>query len=310
MIFFRYIFCLLICTTLFFSAFSSFANEDKRIGLSIDQTVFALSSDPGMKSEMKINVRNTSNRKQKMSISVEDFIGGDDGKIKNMTIKNEQFGMSEWVSSKENDWILESQETKEVTLFVNVPKDATVGAHYAIANIRTFPEIDGQNFQNTIVGGQIGVYILLNVNGNVSGSGNLKKFSAPIIFDENVPFQADFENTGNILYIPYGEVKIKNLITQNESIVKSEKHFVFPGKKYSFEMKWNEEDYLGIYKAQASFIDGNGKAHTQARFLFGKFVFGVPFVFMIVILFFLQRKRGNKKSKKIIFHNKKHHLDH
>lgn len=271
----------------------------EKVSISVDQTVFAFSASPESANEIKINVRNISNTSQKMSIAVKDFVAGDNGFIVNMTDKNEQFGMREWVLAKEQNWILEPQSNKEISLTVNVPKNATVGAHYAIANIQTSPEVDGQNFQSTIVGGQVGVYILVNVKGEISGSGDLKKFNAPVIVGKSVPFKADFENTGNILYIPHGEIKIKNILTRKNITIETEKHFVFPGTKYSFETGWNSPSILGAYNASASFVDANGVRHTQQRFFLGKLFFLVPLLLISIVLIFIVAMKKIKKRKNL-----------
>jgi hypothetical protein len=233
-----------------------------------------------------------------MSIPITDFVGGDDGVITSTTTKNEQFGMSEWVSTKEQNLALEPQESKEVILTITIPKNATVGAHYAIANVQAFPEIDGQNFQNTVIGGQVGVYLLLNVNGAISGSGDLKKFDAPVVAGSSVPLKAEFENTGNVLYIPHGEIQIQNLLTKKTSTVESEKHFVFPNTKYSFEMQWSPGSIFGAYNARAIFVDANGVAHAAQRLFFGKLFFVIPLLLIAVCIFIAAMVRRNRKTKK------------
>lgn len=285
---------------LFFCIFSSIAQADS-VGISVDQSVFALAADPGTTQMVSVNVSNTSNYEQKMSAVTKDFVEGDNGLLVSTTNKNDQFGMKDWVNVDEKNWILAPSETKKITLNVTIPKDATVGAHYAIVDIRAFPEIDGQNFQSTIVGGQIGVYLLFNVNGAVSGSGNLKKFDAPVVIgSDSVPLKAEFENTGNILYIPHGEIKIQNILTKKISTIESEKHFVFPGAKYSFEMAWDQKSIFGFYRAQAVFVDANGAAHIQQRFFFGKLFFVIPLLLLVAAIFaviIFMKKRKPKKLK-------------
>ena len=282
---------------LFFQWNYAYADQ---VGISVDQSIFSFSADAGTLQEIKLNVRNTSEKMQKMSLQVVDFVAGDNGKITSVAARNEQFGMKEWVSAKEPNWVLEPKASKEVVLTINIPKNAAVGAHYALANIRAFPEVDGQNFQNTLVGGQVGVYLLINVSGAISGSGDLKNFDVPVVAPKDVPLKAEFENTGNILYIPHGEIKIQNLLTREISIVDSEKHFVFPNTKYLFEMQWSPGSILGAYSAQATFIDANGVAHAEQRFFFGKLFFIIPLVLILIGIFaalMIRRNRENKKLK-------------
>lgn len=296
MIFFRRISFLVAFLGIFANAHIVLADQ---VGISVDQSIFTFSADPGKSQEIKLNVRNTSEKLQKMSVKIVDFVAGDNGKVTSVAAKNEQFGMKDWVSAKEQQWILEPRATKEVALNITIPENASLGAHYAIANIRAFPEVDGQNFQSTLVGGQVGVYLLINVNGAVSGSGNLKNFDVPIVAPKDVPLKAEFENTGNVLYIPHGEIKIQNLLTRNISTVDSEKHFVFPNTKYLFEMQWSPGSILGAYSAQAIFIDANGVAHAEQRFFFGKLFFIIPLLLIIICIFAVVMIKRNKKKMSI-----------
>ena len=269
----------------------------EKISISVDRTIFSFSANPGSANEIKFKVSNISSEPQNIEIVPEDFVVGDDNSISNTIDKNEQFGMKDWVLSSEKNYALDPKETREIALSINIPEKATVGAHYAIANIRALPQVDGQNFQSAIVGGEIGVYILLNVNGEVSGSGNLKQFQAPIIAGDNVPLKADFENTGNILYIPHGEIQIKNLFTHKNSNIETEKHFVFPGTKYSFEANWDAPSALGAYSAQANFVDANGVNHTQKRLILGKFFFVFPLLILAILVIIFVRKRKKDEPK-------------
>ena len=271
----------------------------EKISIAVDKTIFSFNANPDSVNEIKIKVSNISSEPQNITIAPEDFVVNDNNSILNTTEKNEQFGMKDWISSPEQNYALEPKETREISLLINIPENATVGAHYAIANIQAIPQVDGQNFQSTIVGGQIGIYILLNVNGDASGSGNLDKFKAPIIASRDVSLKADFENTGNILYIPHGEIQINNVLTHKKTTVEMEKHFVFPGTKYSFESTWDAPSVLGVYRAQANFIDADGKIHSQRRWLFGKLSFLVPLLLVAIInLIFVIRKKNRKKKQK------------
>ena len=280
-----------------------------QVGISVDQTIFAFSTDPGITQEVSINVQNTSDLPQRMSAVPKDFVAGDNGAIENITPNNEQFGMKDWVSADEQNWILKPSETKKITLAVNVPENATVGAHYSIVEIRAFPQIDGQNFQSTIIGGQVGVYLLFNVSGDAQGSGNLKKFDAPIVTGNDVPLKAEFENTGNILYIPHGEIQIQNILTKKLSTIESEKHFVFPNTKYLFEIEWSPGSIFGAYSARAIFVDANGVSHAQQRFFFGKLFFPMLVIFLAVLFFAFRKIIKIMRFKKIVFHDKKHDFD-
>jgi hypothetical protein len=268
----------------------------ENIGLSIDQTIFTFDLDPGASQDFSINIASLAKDEMQMSVDVEDFSVDDQNKISILEGRNELFGMKDWIASKgEIDWFAAPSQEKKADFIIEVPKDATVGSHFAVVSVRSLPKIDAENFQRPVVSGRIGVYIMINVKGDVVASGKLNKFEAPLIADKQVDLRTEFENTGNVFYIPHGEVKISSLVLGNETKIETEKHFVFPGKKYSFDLKWDVPSIFGIYTAQAYFVDGDKRIHTQSKILMGKLFFLVPLG--IVLALFLVRKFFLKYKK-------------
>ena len=277
------------------------SNPMESVGISINQSIFSFDSGPNKSLDFKITVENISKNQQKVSVYSQDFSIEDNNQVQILSEVNELSGMKDWIKIGEKDLLLASGEKKEIVFSLNIPQDATVGSHYAGIFFQAFPPIDVQNFQKTIVSGRVGAFILLNVAGEISGKGNLNKFSSPVIANEKTDFKAEFENMGNIYYIPHGEVAIKNLLTRKEKTLEVEKHFVFPGKKYSFDLQWNPESVFGAYRAKAYFIDGDKKVHYSERFLFGKFFFVWPFLLLIILTSIfrkkiLKRKINNEKE--------------
>lgn len=268
------------------------ANLNK-VGLSVDQTVFSFNLDPGASQDFKIKVKNISEKPENLSAEGEDFSVADNNEVSFLAGDNELYGIKNWLKINESNWNLDPGQEKEINISISIPKDATVGSHYSVVSIRAYPQISGDNFQSTIVSGRIGIYVLVNVLGDVSGKGAIKNFQVPIISGNNVALDTEFENTGNIHYIPHGEIHIKNLLTRRDNSIDLEKHFVFPGKKYNFETTWNSGSIFGVYRAQASFVDGDGRVHLAERFIFGKLFFLIPFVIILsaIALFKIRKKK-------------------
>jgi hypothetical protein len=258
----------------------------------VDQTVFSFDANPGEQKTFTVNVKNISKDAEQVSLQFQDFTIGDNNAIQTLTQKNELSGMSEWISVGEKNMMLDPGEDRNIEISVAIPQDATVGSHFALASLGSLPPITGQNFQSTIISGQVGIYVLVNVGGKISGSGNIKKFEAPVITDKQTILKTEFENTGNIHYIPHGEVRIENLFTRQIQNVEVEKHFVFPGKNYLFELTWDKASPFGAYWAQALFVDGDSSVHVSGRLFFGRFFFVIVALLVgILVLIYVLRKR-------------------
>lgn len=279
-------------------SFAQGKNDEEIVGISVDQSALAFDLAPGEERKMKINVGNTSSEEQRMSAETQDFSIGENNEVSFIDGDNEIYGMRSWVKVPTDPWLLDPGSSKEIECVISVPKDAIVGSHYAAVMLRAFPKINVDNFQKTIVSGRIGVYVLVNVLGDKSGTGKLTKFEAPLIADKKVAFNAEFANDGTVHYIPHGEINIRNFLTRKTETINLEKHFVFPGKKYSFATNWDVRSLFGIYVAEASFTDGDGMVHQSQRMIFGKYSFitllglvSVVFVIMKTGYVFYRKKR-------------------
>jgi hypothetical protein len=286
------LFLAVFCPGIIFAQENNSGVEDK-VGISIDQSVFAFDLNPGEKQDFKVKLKNTSDQKQQMSVVQEDFSVSDNNITNFLDGKNEIYGIKDWIGTSETNWFLEAGENKEVKFQLEVPKDVSVGSHYGAVLIRSFPAITGLNFEHTLISGQAGMYVLVNVKGQVSGKGKITKFDAPIFADKTISLKTEFENDGSIHYVPHGEINIKNILSGSNSKIDMEKHFVFPGKKYSFDSEGSIPSTFGIYIANASFIDGDKIQHNQRRIIFGKFS-----IITVLLLLFLAVALGK------LFHQK------
>jgi hypothetical protein len=301
---FGYIF--LVLFAFFFSTSLYCSAEREKIGLSVDQSIFSFNLYPGQQQEFVLRVKNITDRKQQFDVEVRDFSVDNNNKTNFLPERNELFGMKDWIKPEgENVWMIEAGEERLVKFILSVPENANVGSHYSAVIFSVLPEIDFENFQKPIVRGEVGTYIFLNVGGQISGDGLIENFTSPLVIDKEADFSVTFENRGNVHYVPYGEIKIKNIISQKDFNNKLEKHFVFPGKKYTFKYNWKPPSTFGIYTAEAFFVDQTGRNLSEKKMLFGKaFLMLIgALVFMIVIISIIIKRRSKNKFVRSIAPN-------
>lgn len=275
--------------------------EREKIGLSVDQSIFSFNLYPGEEQEFALKIKNITGEKQRIKINLKDFSVDDNNKVSLLNDRNELFGMKDWIILENEDvWLMEGGEEKLIKFTIKVPGDASVGSHYSAVLFNILPEIDFNNFQKPIIGGEIGTYIFLNIGGEISGNGAIKDFFSPKIIEKETNFKIIFKNEGNIHYVPYGEIKIKNLLNRKNENYKLSKHFVFPGKSYTFEHKWQAPSAFGIYTAEAFFIDQAGRSLSEKRLIFGRYFIIIAILAVIsaiIILIFRWRKTKKLKMK-------------
>jgi hypothetical protein len=301
----------------FFSGSTFCLAQNEKVGLSLDQSIFSFNIFPGQKQEFVLNIKNIIEKEQRVSLEVKDFSVEENNKTSFLAEKNEIYGMKDWIRTDENVWILQPGEERRIKFIIDIPGDASVGSHYSATLFKALPIVDAENFQKPIVGGQIGTYFFVNVLGDISGKGKIENFEAPVFVEKQANFKVDFKNEGNVHYIPHGGIEIKNILNGEKTDDTLGKHFVFPGKSFSFEYNWKVPSAFGVYTAKAYFIDQDGRNLEEKRLIFGKYFFVVVVMTILLIIIavtFLRKKlkkeqKSNEENKKQESKNQKINQD-
>ena len=281
---------------LFFRPYLSYAAEHQQTGIFIDQTVLSFAVSPGESRELEIGVGNHSAQQQTIVCSIFDVNIDDENQLRSIATKSENSDLSSWTSCGENQLVLEPGELKKVSFKLDVPQDASLGSHSAGIFFSSVPENANSNSQNMSVSARVGAYLLVNVTGADNGSGKISVFNAPFFYSNNFSLEVIYKNTGNIHYVPHGEIWIQNIFTQKKEKIELEKHFVFPGKEVSFESVWRGGSGFGAYLATAYFVDGNQRIQLSKRIMIGKFVFATFLCLGVAVITFLIIRKKRKKQ--------------
>jgi hypothetical protein len=262
-------------------------------GISIDQSVFAFDASPGENQNFTLNVKNITSDNQEVTFEASNYSIGNNNEISFIAGDNEASGLKNWLSSDIPVLTLKPGEEREISFALKIPANAAPGSHSGavLAKSRAQAETSGPQ-----ISGRVAAHVLVNVKGELNGGGKIDYFYAPIFSGKNVDISATFENTGNVHYIPHGEIIIKNLITKKAQSSILDKHFVFPGKSYTFSIEEKIPSVLGIYSAEANFVDGEGKVYTARRYVLGRYFLVITGIILIALIFlgkFIIRSRKN-----------------
>ena len=281
----------------------------ERLGIAVDEgkVVFDMNADE--EQTFTIKVSNVSDDDRKIELGSVDYAIGDDNQINFQDDITESTKLKEWITPSETEFTLPANTGKDVQFIVRTPQTAEVGSHRGAVIFRVLPIQE----TNVKIQGQIGVHVLINIKGDTKAQGLITKFDVPLFASRDVKYVAEFENKGNIHYVPHGSVNVRNVFTSKQLLydMNESDHFVFPGKKYEFEITEPIPSILGLYRTDAHFVDGEGVDHTRMDFVMG---YGFPAIFTAVfgiiwIVVRKARKSGarNKKSglKLTDVHNEK-----
>lgn len=282
---------LLIKLFLFFAVFSLVANPRcsfaAKTGISIDQSIFAFDANPSESQSFTLKIKSIASEDQEIAFEASDYSIGDNNEISFIAGENEANGLKNWLSSDIPPLFLKSGEEREINFTLKIPANAVPGSHYGAVLAKTMAR-NQEEASGPQISGRVAAHILVNVKGEVRGGGKIAYFYTPFFSGRKDQISVSFENTGNVHYVPHGEITIKNLITKKTQNTLLDKHFVFPGKSYTFSVEKEVPSVFGIYAAEASFVDGEGKVQTARRYVLGKYFPAVAGIVLIAFVFLLR----------------------
>jgi hypothetical protein len=277
------------------SFFPSFACAEK-LGVAVSESKMAFDMDIGEDQTFDVKVTNVSDETQTIVVDVMDYDIGDENSIILRNNSDEQNGIKEWINVPEKEFILQPNAGKDVSFTVHVPENASVGSHRGAVIFRMVPS----DSTSVKVQGQVGVHALINVKGDTHATGMLHWFDVPLFTTHQVMYRAQFENTGNIHYVPHGDIFLRNVVTNKKVTYdfNAEDHFVMPGKKFTFTFMQDIPSVFGIYYAQARFVDGEGAIRQKSDIVMG-YMFPVGIGCVLWVVFFGMRQIKTYRRKRV-----------
>ncbi|MDD5547409.1 MAG: hypothetical protein PHN74_00705 [Candidatus Pacebacteria bacterium] len=226
----------------------------------------------------------------------------------------EESEISKWIKTAKSV-ALKPDEQKIIPFSIEVPADASPGGHFAVmwwGNVAPNSEKADQVGVNT----RAGILVYLTVSGNTIESGNIGEirtnYPKSIINKLPVNFVISFENKGNVILKPFGELVIKNFFGVTKGIlrVNDKGLIVMPNDKKNLETEWNSDFAFGPYKATANLVLGKDNQRIEKSiwvYVFPtKIVIGIVSVISLIIMAIIIKviikiisliKRNNKKKK-------------
>lgn len=274
-----------------------------------------IEADPGEKVNSKLNLINDKDIAKTFYFSAENFEAQEETGNPKFVFSDED--LATWIEAP-SQITLEPKEKKEIPFYVNVPKDAGVGGHFAAIFWGTNPPKTAGSGQ-VAVGGKIGLLVFLKVRGDIVEKGEIIEFKSlsdkKLYTSLPVDFFYRFENSGNDRTKPAGETVIRNTFGgTTETIPANEKQgSVLPESVRKFYISWGREDavdvaalfekgalypeksFFGAVKAQISSFAlgrytadinlqyGLEKKNAQSKFAF----YVIPWQLLLVVLIIL-----------------------
>ncbi|MFZ5391770.1 MAG: hypothetical protein ACOZAR_01075 [Patescibacteria group bacterium] len=226
-----------------------------------------LTGNPGEQLSIVETIKNPSSKPMLLEISIQNFLpkeGNSDG-VPEMTDKNTDYAMKDWISFDPPQIVLEPASQKEIKFHLSIPPDAKAGGRYAALTFMTKNSDQNSDPNKLAVQSGIGSLVLLRVNGSeLSESGSVEKFYSSINKNtNNIELILEFSNTGNVHFKPFGAITVydakNNIIAEIDLDIEN----VLPGSTRKITTNWQYKYSLdrGQYRAE---LNGYfGQSHTK-----------------------------------------------
>ena len=261
----------------------------------------AVQLNPGSTNQGTTSIINESNVPLTFSLSVQDYIVQDTKGTPTIlppnTLSN-KYSAASWIIVTPTTFTLKPQEKKDIGYFIQVPKDARPGGHYAA--IVVTPNTPGQQPTNgTTIQTQIGALFYLTVNGKVNEQAQVTKFTASPSFAEFGPVNilTEIKNLGDLHIQPLGNITVSGLFgnwTYNLA-----KDNIFPGGvARDYQNTVGQWFMMGPYTAKLAATYGqNNNLTLSATTTFWVFPWRIALIILLIIIaIILGYKYFKKKS--------------
>ncbi len=170
----------------------------------------------------------------------------------------------DWVTFPTTEGTLKPGETAEIPYTVTVPKNASIGGHYAVLFAETQPkDTDGNQVLRKK---RVGSILRVNVAGDINEQGSVISSSIPAFqFHAPLVTTMDIKNDGNVDFIADSKIEVKDIFgtlkhTYNKSSI------IYPATTRTVDQNWDEVAWLGIYKVDIS-ANYLGKEFTKSQYV-------------------------------------------
>lgn len=288
-------------------------NQDASQALEIAPPVVNLTANPGETVKTQISLRDISNTALVVKGQVNDFVAaGEDGTPKIILEEGEQspYSMKSWFGPLAV-LNLKSKQIENLTVTINVPKDAAPGGYYSVIRFTaTPPDLDTNGVS---LSASLGALILMQVKGEAREEMSLESFEVgkKIVINENdsrtdvggffesapLNFVIRMKNSGTVHEQPVGQATVKDAFGNTIATVNVnlEARNVLPGSTRRFESPLDkavigDKMLFGRYTADLKMVFGASKTELKKSISFWVIpwklalgiIFGLIFLFLII----------------------------
>ncbi|MCL5435286.1 MAG: hypothetical protein M1405_02770 [Patescibacteria group bacterium] len=259
--------------------------------------------DPGQTAEGTLKVINDTDHDLTFTTAVKDFIVedtiGTPVFLPNNSLSN-KYSAAAWLGVTPDTFTIKSRARQELNYFIQVPKNARPGGHYAAVLYTPATNVNVGGTGATVVT-QAGSLFYITVKGPIKESATVTKFFANG-FQEYGPVKilTQIKNFGDLHIRPQGYITVSDMLGR-KAILPLKENNIFPQAARDYENQFGGKLMIGRFKAEllASYGVNNNLPLASAVY-FWVFPWKIAVIVILVIIALIlgsmyYRKNGFKK---------------
>ncbi len=266
--------------------------------------------NPGETVVKNIAVTSRINRKQKFTVSTEDFIGSQNPETPVILLGNDKspYSFKDNIKPDTNSFNLDLGQKIEIPVSITAPKDAQPGGFYTTVIVSSVPDnsTDGGAAGTRLIS-RVGVLFFIRINGDVKESGSLEEMRVTgpkfgVLQNGPLTFEMLFRNSGNIHLVPYGMLTITNIFGQKVTEIPVDAYFALPNSLRYRQVTWPKEFLFGYYNAHlelhrgySNMIDKKDLGFWVLPWMYIVSVLAILFVVFFLIYLFTKKFEFKKR---------------
>lgn len=276
---FIYIFVLLVCLIPIKNVLAQTVTNtgtDVRGDFILEPGKIEVFLNPGESVVKNISVTSRIGKNTKFKIVTEDFVGTQDITTPVLLLEDDSspYSFKKNIEPSTDTFSLSASQKIQIPVKISVPIDAAPGGYYSSVIVASLPDEDaGADQAGTKIVSRIGALFFIRVNGPVDTKGSLEDFRAKgatpgIIQGSPITFEILYRNSGSIHLVPYGIIKIKNLIGKEVGSVPVDAYFSLPNSLRYRQVDFARDNLFGRYTATLTLNKGYGNTDDVMKVAF------------------------------------------
>lgn len=192
----------------------------------------SLKVNPGDKKEGTLGLINDSDGTLTFGTAVYDFVVTDTNGTPQIlpqgVVLNNRHSAANWIAVYPPQFTLKPHQRQTLNYYVQIPKDAAPGGHYAAV---VFQPLTGGTNQGSgaVIQSQIATLAYITVNGKIKEGAQVTQFSAPGFSEFGpVTITTQIKNLGDLHINPQGSITLKNIFGKTVDITTLPSRNIFP----------------------------------------------------------------------------------